>query len=71
VVSFHSKCWGACFAGKVVHSMVAHLDAITSLALDPSGLYLLSGSKCTEIFMNYSIIKLVMFATCISRMIEV
>jgi len=33
------------FLGKVVHSMVAHLEAITSLALDPSGLYLLSGSK--------------------------
>lgn len=30
--------------GKVIHSMVAHLDAVTSLAIDPSGLYLLSGS---------------------------
>lgn len=30
--------------GKVVHSMVAHLDAVTSLAVDPNGLYLLSGS---------------------------
>ncbi|KAK2145167.1 hypothetical protein LSH36_697g00020 [Paralvinella palmiformis] len=30
--------------GKVVHSMVAHLEAVTSLAVDPNGLYLLSGS---------------------------
>lgn len=32
-------------SGKMVHSMVAHLDAVTSLAVDPNGLYLLSGSK--------------------------
>ncbi|XP_067287112.1 striatin isoform X1 [Pseudorasbora parva] len=30
--------------GKCVHSMVAHLDAVTSLAVDPNGLYLMSGS---------------------------
>jgi len=30
--------------GKVVHAMVAHQDAVTSLAVDPNGLYLLSGS---------------------------
>lgn len=30
--------------GKMLHAMVAHLDAVTSLALDPHGLYLLSGS---------------------------
>ncbi|XP_068607553.1 striatin-like [Brachionichthys hirsutus] len=30
--------------GKPVHSMVAHLDAVTSLAADPNGLYLMSGS---------------------------
>ena len=29
----------------MIHSMVAHLDAVTSLAVDPNGLYLLSGSK--------------------------
>lgn len=29
--------------GKMVHTMVAHLDAVTSLAVDPNGLYLLSG----------------------------
>ncbi|NP_001296588.1 striatin-3-like [Hydra vulgaris] len=31
-------------SGKEVHSMVAHLDAVTSLSIDPSGLYILSGS---------------------------
>ena len=25
--------------------MVAHLDAVTSLSIDPSGLFVLSGSK--------------------------
>ncbi|XP_067140561.1 striatin-3-like isoform X2 [Centruroides vittatus] len=30
--------------GQMVHSMVAHLDAVTSLAIDPNGLYVLSGS---------------------------
>uniref|UniRef100_A0A452TNT3 Striatin 3 n=1 Tax=Ursus maritimus TaxID=29073 RepID=A0A452TNT3_URSMA len=30
--------------GKMVHSMVAHLDAVTSLAVDPNGIYLMSGS---------------------------
>ncbi|XP_054151333.1 striatin-4-like [Melozone crissalis] len=30
--------------GEVVHSMVAHLDAVTCLALDPGGAFLLSGS---------------------------
>ena len=29
--------------------MVAHLDAVTSLAVDPNGLYLMSGSKCQAI----------------------
>lgn len=33
-------------SGKLIHSMVAHLDAVTSLAVDPNGLYLMSGSKC-------------------------
>lgn len=31
-------------SGKVIHSMVAHLDAVTSLAVDPNGIYLMSGS---------------------------
>lgn len=31
--------------GKVVHSMVAHLDAVTCLTTDPKGTYLISGSK--------------------------
>ncbi|XP_072885445.1 striatin-3-like isoform X1 [Hemitrygon akajei] len=30
--------------GKMVHSMVAHLDAVTSLAVDPNGVFLMSGS---------------------------
>ncbi|XP_029862676.1 striatin-4 [Aquila chrysaetos chrysaetos] len=30
--------------GKVVHSMVAHLDAVTCLAIDPNGVFLMSGS---------------------------
>jgi striatin 1/3/4 len=30
--------------GKLIHSMVAHLDAVTSIAVDQSGLYVLSGS---------------------------
>ncbi|XP_076464656.1 striatin-3-like isoform X8 [Babylonia areolata] len=30
--------------GKMIHAMVAHLDSVTSLAVDPNGLYLLSGS---------------------------
>ena len=32
--------------GKQTHAMVAHLDAVTSLAVDPNGLYLISGSEC-------------------------
>lgn len=31
--------------GKLVHSMVAHLDSVTCLAVDPNGLYLMSGSE--------------------------
>ncbi|XP_039921918.1 striatin-3 isoform X5 [Hirundo rustica] len=30
--------------GKMIHSMVAHLDAVTNLAVDPNGIYLMSGS---------------------------
>ncbi|XP_055993049.1 striatin-4 isoform X1 [Sorex fumeus] len=30
--------------GKAVHSMVAHLDAVSCLAVDPNGVFLLSGS---------------------------
>lgn len=35
----------SCCEGKVIHAMVAHLDAVTSLAVDPNGIYLMSGSK--------------------------
>ncbi|MGH0177290.1 UNVERIFIED_CONTAM: hypothetical protein FKN15_074889 [Acipenser sinensis] len=31
-------------ASKLIHAMVAHLDAVTSLAVDPNGIYLMSGS---------------------------
>lgn len=31
-------------SSSLAHAMVAHLDAVTSLAVDPHGLYLLSGS---------------------------
>ncbi|XP_044588996.1 striatin isoform X4 [Cotesia glomerata] len=31
-------------SASLAHAMVAHLDAVTSLAVDPHGLYLLSGS---------------------------
>ena len=34
----------------MIHSMVAHLDAVTSLAVDPNGLYLLSGSEYNFIY---------------------
>ena len=30
-----------------MHSMTAHMDAVTGLAVDPHGLYLLSGSEST------------------------
>lgn len=36
--------------GKELHNMVAHLDAVTSLSIDPSGLYVLSGSKIFLLF---------------------
>ncbi len=32
-------------SGRMIHSMVAHLDAVTSLAIDPQQTCLLSGSK--------------------------
>lgn len=34
--------------GKLIHSMVAHLDSVTCLAVDPNGLYLMSGSKSSS-----------------------
>lgn len=32
--------------------MVAHLDAVTSLAVDPNGIYLMSGSECLSWFQS-------------------
>lgn len=34
--------------------MVAHLDSVTCLAVDPNGLYLLSGSKFNSLFGIFS-----------------
>uniref|UniRef100_A0A8C1FGF7 Striatin, calmodulin binding protein 3 n=1 Tax=Cyprinus carpio carpio TaxID=630221 RepID=A0A8C1FGF7_CYPCA len=36
-------------SGKSIHAMVAHLDAVTSLAIDPNGIYLMSGSHDSSI----------------------
>ncbi|KAL1257933.1 hypothetical protein QQF64_011177 [Cirrhinus molitorella] len=36
-------------SGKAIHAMVAHLDAVTSLAIDPNGIYLMSGSHDSSI----------------------
>lgn len=40
--------------------MVAHLDAVTSLAVDPNGLYLMSGSK----YSTHSCTFLTLFMFC-------
>lgn len=48
--------------GKMVHSMVAHLDAVTSLAVDPNGLYLLSGSKLNLNLYYYFLLMIVFFS---------
>lgn len=44
----HIRFWDT-NSGQLVHSMVAHLDSVTSLAVDPKGLYLLSGSHDNSI----------------------
>lgn len=44
----HIRFWDT-NSGQLIHSMVAHLDAVTSLAVDPKGLYLLSGSHDNSI----------------------
>ncbi|KTG47372.1 hypothetical protein cypCar_00012391 [Cyprinus carpio] len=36
-------------SSKPIHAMVAHLDAVTSLAIDPNGIYLMSGSHDSSI----------------------
>lgn len=36
-------------SGKLIHSMTAHLEAVTSLAVDPNGLYLLSASHDSSV----------------------
>lgn len=39
--------------GKVIHSMTAHLDAVTGLAVDPHGLYLLSGGRSHHLSLSH------------------
>ncbi|XP_031436357.1 striatin-3 [Clupea harengus] len=36
-------------SGKLIHAMVAHLDAVTCLAVDPNGIYLMSGSHDSSV----------------------
>uniref|UniRef100_H2Y0G9 Striatin N-terminal domain-containing protein n=1 Tax=Ciona intestinalis TaxID=7719 RepID=H2Y0G9_CIOIN len=45
----HIKFYDNTNTGKLIHSMVAHLDSVTSLSVDPNGLYLLSGSHDSSI----------------------
>lgn len=45
------------YLGKMIHSMVAHLDAVTSLAVDPNGIYLMSGSKSELPILCTSLVK--------------
>lgn len=60
VFSQELKCLCIVFPiGKSIHSMVAHLDAVTSLAVDPNGLYLMSGSKCEKCYGAVFILMLV------------
>ena len=44
-------------SGKQTHVMVAHLDAVTSLAIDTNGLYLISGSKLFSRFFEKKSVK--------------
>lgn len=48
--------------GKLTHAMVAHLDAVTSLAVDPNGLYLISGSECDRLLQAFSVLLCFMLA---------
>ena len=49
IQKFYEKFSIFLFSGTLVHSMVAHLDAVTSVTIDPNGLYLLSGSHDASI----------------------
>ncbi|KAJ6222160.1 hypothetical protein RDWZM_000705 [Blomia tropicalis] len=49
----HIRLWDI-NSGKCIHSMVAHLDEVTSVDCDPNGLYLLSGSHdCSVRLWNF------------------
>lgn len=49
----HIRLWDI-NTGKCIHSMVAHLDQVTSVDCDPNGLYLLSGSHdCSVRLWNF------------------
>lgn len=56
------------FAGRQIYGAVAHMEAISTLAIDPNGLYLMSGShdgslriwnmeqkKCLQVYNFYLI----------------
>lgn len=50
------------YLGKMIHSMVAHLDAVTSLAVDPNGIYLMSGSKSELLVLPTNFIRELLFS---------
>ena len=33
-------------SGQMQHEMIAHMDAVTGIAIDPNGLYVVSASEC-------------------------
>lgn len=50
-------------SATLAYAMVAHLGAVTSLAVDPNGLYLLSGSKYHPFFFTiFSIFPFIFFS---------
>lgn len=42
--------------GKLIHAMVAHLDAVTCLAVEPNGIYLISGSESPSMSMKRTLL---------------
>ena len=35
-------------SGQMQHDMIAHMDAVTGIAMDPNGLYVVSSSECLK-----------------------